>query len=156
MIALPVLYWRKFSEMGADSTFGALLDGTRRASDPENDNRSKWILLYPALFFARRIALIISVLLIGDYLWVQLAIQFAFSTTMIIYLMHVWPLETTFATKMEVFNECTIIILHYGLMCFTDYVPEPSVRYQLGHYYIAVFLSNLLVHISLLVLGSYR
>ena len=73
---------------------------------------------------------------------------------MIIYLMHVWPLETTFATKMEVFNECTIIVLHYGLMCFTDYVPEPSTRYQIGWPYIALFLSNLLVHLSLLVLGS--
>ena len=126
MIILPVLYWRNFSSIGPDSTYGALLDGTRVDGEKK---KSKWVLLYPTLFFARRIALIVSVLLVGDYLWVQLAIQFAFSTTMLIYLMHVWPLETSFATKMEVFNECTIIVLHYGLMCFTDYVPEPSTRY---------------------------
>ena len=125
VLALPVLYWRRFSNMGPDSTYGALLNGTR----VDSERRSKWILLYPAIFFARRIALITSVLLIGNFLWIQLAIQFTFCTTMVIYLMHVKPLETSFANKMEVFNECTIIFLHYGLMCFTDFVPEPSIRY---------------------------
>ena len=151
VLALPVLYWLKFSEIGPESTYDALLDGTRNdGNSQETTTRSKWILFFLALFFARRIALIISVLCIGDYLWVQLAIQFAFSTTMMIYLMHVWPLMTSFANKMEVFNECTIIVLHYGLMCFTDFVPEPDTRYQLGWHYIIVFLSNLLVHLSVL------
>lgn len=138
--------------MGPESNFGALLEGTRKGEDPEK--QSKWILLYPALFFARRIALIASVLLIVDYLWVQIAIQFAFSTTMIIYLMHVWPLETATANKMEVFNECTIILLHYGLMMFTDYVPEAETRHYIGWYYIAVSLGNILVHIFFLILDS--
>ena len=128
------------------------MNGTR--SNNSSETRSKWILLYPGLFFARRIALIVSVLLIGDYLWVQLAIQLAFSTTMVIYLMHVWPLETSLATKIEVFNECTIVVLHYGLLCFTDYVPDPTTRSWLGLAYITVSLSNLLVHLFLLVLGS--
>ena len=51
---------------------------------------------------------------------------------MVIYLLHVWPMETHFATKIELFNECTIVILNYGLMMFTDFVPDPETRFLIG------------------------
>ena len=73
---------------------------------------------------------------------------------MIIYLGHVWPFETHFAAKMEIFNECTIIVLTYGLMMFTDFVPDPKTRLEIGWFYMATSLSNILVHLSLLAGGS--
>ena len=73
---------------------------------------------------------------------------------MIIYLVHVEPLETPFAIKMEVFNECTILVLLYGLMLFTPYVPDPMVRYRLGWVYIVVALTNIFIHVCLITLES--
>ena len=73
---------------------------------------------------------------------------------MIIYLGHVWPLETPSATKMEIFNECTIIVLTYGLMMFTDFVPDPETRFAIGWSYMATCLGNILVHLSLLFRAS--
>ena len=125
VVALGVLYFCKFDTMDRDTNYGALLDGTKIKAK----KKSKWILLLPAFFFVRRIAFTMSVLLLKNFLWAQLVIQFAFSVTMVIYLMHVWPMEIPFATKMEVFNECTIIVLTYGLLCFTDFVEDPGVRY---------------------------
>lgn len=73
---------------------------------------------------------------------------------MITYLVHKWPLETPFATKMEVFNESTIILLTYGLMMFTDFVPDPETRFFLGWCYISISLGNIFVHLTLLVFDS--
>ena len=150
VLALGLLYYCKFDRMDGDTNYGALLDGTKIKSK----KKSRWILLLPAFFFVRRIVFTLSVLLIRDFLWAQLAIQFAFSILMIIYLMHVWPLETPFATKMEVYNECTIIVLSYGLLCFTDFVVDPVMRYELGWYYMAASVTNILVHIIYLASGS--
>ena len=76
------------------------------------------------------------------------------STAIIIYLQQVWPLETPFATKLEIFNEVTITLLTYGLMTFTDYVPEPETRYTLGWHYLTVTCANIFVHLCLLVGNS--
>lgn len=51
---------------------------------------------------------------------------------------------------MEIFNECTIIMVTYGLITFTEYVPEPETRYRIGWYYIGTALGNVLVHLSFL------
>ena len=119
VIYLAFLYSVKFKEIDSSSTYGALLAGTRVST-----KRSRWILLQPAIFFSRRIAFVFSVLLLKTFLWAQLAIQFAFATAMLIYLLSVWPLESPFATKVEVVNECVHFFLLYGLMVFTDFVPD--------------------------------
>ena len=148
--ALALLNFCKFSEIDENSNYGALLEGTRF----NEEEKSKWILLLPAFFFGRRIALTLSVLLFPTFLWAQVAIQFAVSTAMVIYLLHVWPLKTHFATKMEVFNECTLIILNYGLMMFTDFVPDTETRFLIGWFYMIVSLGNIAVHLSILIGGS--
>ena len=73
---------------------------------------------------------------------------------MIIYLFHVWPMETRFATKMEVFNECTLILLAYGLLMFTDFVDDAKMRFQIGYAYLGVNIANLSVHLTILMVGT--
>ena len=84
----------------------------------------------------------------------QLAIQSAFSVVIAVYILHTRPLETPFANKMEVYNECTIITLSYGLLCFTDAVPDPEAQYTIGWSYIIVYLANITLHILLLTYAS--
>ena len=55
---------------------------------------------------------------------------------------------------MEVFNECTIIVLTYGLMMFTDFVPDPETRFTIGIFYITTSLINIVVHLLILLKGS--
>ena len=150
VVVLAVLYYRKFYSIENDTSYNALLKGT----SVEAEDRSRWLLFFPAHFFGRRIAFTLSVLLFKEFIWGQIVNQFAFSITMIIYLVHVEFLETPFAIKMEVFNECTIIMLLYGLMLFTTYVPDPMVRYRFGWTYIFVSLSNIFIQVTLLALES--
>lgn len=61
------------------------------------------------------------------------------------------PLESRFATGMEVMNECTVLMQTYLLICFTDVVTEQRIRYNIGTFYIAVSLMNISVHLLILI-----
>ena len=56
---------------------------------------------------------------------------------------------------METFNEGTILMLTYFLFCFTNFVPEPETRNDLGNFYNAVTFSNIGVHMFIMLKGSY-
>ena len=72
---------------------------------------------------------------------------------MISFLLTIWPQESFFAERMAVMNECTVLLLSYGMMCFTEFVPEPETRRKLiGPFYIIVVLANILIHLIFLVL----
>ena len=109
---------------------------------------------YPVIFFARRLIFVWSVIYLQDFLWAQLAIQTMTSVFIVQYLLWFWPLESAFAVKMEVMNECTIVLMSYGQMCFTDFVPEPETRSLIGFYYIGITLANVLVHLIFLALAT--
>ena len=61
------------------------------------------------------------------------------------------PLESKFANRLETFNEVCILCLSYHAMCFTDFVPDPVVRNDIGKSYIATNASMIMVHFVLLI-----
>ena len=66
---------------------------------------------------------------------------------MIEYLMWYKPLDSLILNKMEVLNESVIIILLYGLMCFTDFVPEEDTRSKIGIVYIGINVLHNVIHL---------
>lgn len=75
---------------------------------------------------------------------------------MIIYLGHKWPFDSPFSTKMEIFNECTNLILIYHMMMFTDWVYDPATRYVIGYGVISVVVGNISTHFSFLMRSTVR
>ena len=113
-----------------------------------------WIMAVPLSFFLRRITFVLSALFLGNFLWAQLAILIMISIFMIILLLWWSPLESRFATFMEILNEETILLLSYLLMCFTDFVSEPEIRSYVGYVYICVAILNITVHLVCLLLAT--
>ena len=72
-----------------------------------------------------------------------------------VYLLALWPLEEPRDTKLEAFNEVTGLLLLYHLMCFSDLVPEPKHRYNIGYMFIAVAFMNVATHLSLIIVANY-
>ena len=150
---LVFLYWRNFSILAEDrfkSKYGAGLVGTNLVKKVQ----PRSILAFPMIFFGRRVLFAVSAVLLKDCLWAQLAIQIMVSVFMIIYLMWYKPLESPFALRIEVMNECTVIVQTYGLFCFTDFVPAPETRIEIAYVYMGVCLANILVHLTLLLLAT--
>ena len=53
-------------------------------------------------------------------------------------------------------NECTIMLLSYILMCFTDYVPKAETRSELGVSYMSVSLGASGIHLIILVVTNIK
>ena len=67
------------------------------------------------------------------------------------YLGYFKPLDSPLANRIEIMNECNILVLTYGQMLFTDYIPDPETRNGIGYVYIVVVLINNAVHLIILV-----
>lgn len=53
----------------------------------EVDDNKRWtVMAYPVVFFLRRVLLVITVILMRNFLWGQLAIQFTISVFLVIFL----------------------------------------------------------------------
>lgn len=150
VLLLACVYFFKFDKIDKHSNFGALLDRTKL----DEKHKSKWNLLLPALLFGRRMSFALSVLLIRESLWAQIGIMFLFSTAMVIYIFSARPFESPFAAKIEIFNECTLLVLSYGLMLFTNFVVEPEVRYRIGWYYLSVCICLIAFHLAYLICAT--
>lgn len=133
-----------------DFKMSTVLDGTRHNTTERREYAFSWV----TYFIFRRLAFVYSVIFWVDFLWAQIALQIMVSVYAVIYLFYFWPLETPFANLMEVFNECTIVMLSYCLMCFTQWVPEVETRHRIGWVFVGVALTNILVHLTFLTYGS--
>ena len=120
----------------------------------EIHDKRKAALLYPLLFVLRRILFVITVILFDDFVWLQIATQYACCVLMIIYYGYVWPFENHTVTKLEILNEVLTLFLCYFMLCFTDWVPDSSMRYYIGWLFIATVSIYLLITIGLLLINS--
>ena len=151
ILVLAVYTWTKFQAPEKSLTISSLLQGMHYG-DPKK-KPSKLLLVYPAVFFARRLIFVLSVFYIQS-LWIKLVVHTAVSLCTAGYLLHAWPFISRFENKIEVMNECTLILLAYGLICFTEFVPEPEDRYKIGWGYIGINLANYGTHATIMTLAS--
>ena len=81
-----------------------------------------------------------------------------FTLGTLILILNYQPYETKYANKTETFHELAILFLIYVALCFTDFVPESEVRYNMGYVYLALnllmisALLYILVHNTFIVL----
>jgi hypothetical protein len=88
-------------------------------------------ILWPIVFCIRRALFAVAVVFITDPV-VQL-MAFVYPTLAVVILLGLTqPLESPYANKIEMFDSVTVLILSYCLFCFTDFVPDANVRYNIG------------------------
>ena len=114
------------------------------------------LLFYVSLYFLRRAIFVITIYLLEEHLWLQITIQMLSTLVVLITLLATKPLESKRSNRIEVFNECTILGLIYLLSCFTDLIPDASVRSNLGLLYLSISFFNIAVHMAILLWESGR
>ena len=57
------------------------------------------------------------------------------------------PYEIRRDNKMELINEIICIVIMYHIFCFTDYIPDPQIKYNLG--FSVLFFNTLSLSINL-------
>ena len=65
--------------------------------------------------------------------------------------MHYQPIEQKSMNRLCVFNELGFLALVYFCFLFTDFVPDPNMRYRFGWWYLSIAGTLLVVNFSLLI-----
>ena len=60
-------------------------------------------------------------------------------------------MDSRISNNLETFNECTMLVLLYVLMLFSDFVGNPENRSQVGIFYILVVAFFGAVHLSIML-----
>ena len=61
---------------------------------------------------------------------------------------------TTFDNNLEIFNEITVLVLSYIILCFTEAVGDPETRSKYGQMFISICIINVFVHLILLAMET--
>ena len=119
--------------------------------------KNEWsLMLVPMIFFYRRLLYVYSALLLGKYLIAQLFIQL-FMILFYLTILHTFrPLESRKSLLQNTIDECTYLLLIYILLCFTNFIPDPEMRYNFGIVYIIVIFSNVGFHLILMINSSIK
>jgi len=70
-----------------------------------------------------------------------------------IYIQFTKPFEEPFLNHLETFNEVTVLVASYHLLCFTEYMNDPPYELKVGYSLIAITCFNILVNIIIVVMN---
>ena len=71
----------------------------------------------------------------------------ALSTALLAYYLLSMPMKDLLNNWIQIFNEIIILICTWSLFLFTNYVPDPVLRYEFGQYFLYFIGFNLAVNI---------
>ena len=106
--------------------------------ETKKDNQS-YIYIVPCLFYLRRIAVTLSVIYLRNFVMSSLYIMALLSSIMIVSLLLINLMKSSFDSKIEIMNELFTNLSLYSILLFTDFVPELEYRYYYGFVYMALF-----------------
>ena len=109
------------------------------------------MLLLPTIFFYRRLIFITSIIFLGKNIFALLVIQFCMIQFTLATLHSLRIFESKATLWKQTQDECTYLLLFYVLMCFTDFVPDPELRSELGKAYISIMFTNIGLHLISLI-----
>ena len=111
---------------------------------------------YSNFFYIRRALLALTVVMLR---WILVGQFFVFVMTSIfqvIFIGIVKPMKDSSINRREIFNEALTIILYYHVFCFTDFVRDPYIKFNLGYTCLFFNLVHLLVNLYYITRESYQ
>ena len=68
---------------------------------------------------------------------------------MLIYLGHVKPLQTKLSNTIEIMNEFLIDIITFHLLLYTDFVPETTIKFNIGWSNVALISISMFINLNI-------
>ena len=84
----------------------------------------------------------------GNSIVLQVLLADVLSTLMLVFFLTVWPMEDNLNNAIHIFNEIMVLVCIWMMFLFTDYVPEPSTKYDLAWYLIYLIVFNITVNLG--------
>ena len=96
-----------------------------------------------SLFVFRRLLYSINIVFLNGSTVAQLFMQFFCCLLMLTFFVHVTPMNQPLLNRMEIFNECCLLVSSYFLFLFTDFVPDVKTRYMIGWGFVGLQIFNI-------------
>lgn len=126
---LTIFYLRpRFSQLNDShikDSFGSIYEMINLES-------SKIAIIWPIFFCIRRAIFAIAVVFTKNPVLQLMAFTYP-TLAVVIIIGLIQPLESPFANKVEMYDSVTVLFLSYCLFCFTEFIPDPNIRYQIGY-----------------------
>ena len=103
------------------------------------------------IFLYRRLIFVSSVILLRTNILALLLILVGLIQFSMAVFHLLKPLESRGALLIQTIDECTYLLLVYLIMCFTNFVPDPEYRINIGVAYISVIGTNIGIHLYILI-----
>ena len=108
-------------------------------------------ILHLVNFFLRRLLIPVTVVY-NHNIVVQMYAMTGSAIIQIIITGYVKPFSGgRFVNNMEVFNECMLLLIMYTMLCFTDFVPDVKMQYNVGYVSCTLLVGHLLVNLALML-----
>ncbi len=72
------------------------------------------------------------------------------------YILYFYPMEDLFTNRIEIFSEITNLFLMYHVLCFTDFVYDPEMRYMIGYSFILFIGMFIATHLYFMMRGTIK
>ncbi len=96
------------------------------------DIKGNGLIKYVTYYYIRRFVLAITVVMMGQLLVAQFFIFIMTSIFQVILAGFIQPFKLAKMNRSEIINEIITIFIMYHIFCFTDWVPDAHVQYNLG------------------------
>ena len=93
-----------------------------------NLESSNSAIIWPIVFCIRRAIFAVAVVFTKNPVLQLMAFTYP-TLAVVIILGYTHPLESQYANRVEMYDSVTVLLLSYCLFCFTEFVPDPNIRY---------------------------
>lgn len=115
-------------------------------------HRYKDAQLSPIFFLLRRLIFSSIVVYLIEYNYFQIQLIVFKTSIIVIFVGYVQPYALPHVNKIDLFNETLTLLSTYALFLFTDFVPNPEIRYLNGWGLIFFTLAIVVTNLSVLVI----
>jgi hypothetical protein len=118
--------------------------------------RYKWSSMFIFIFCYRRLILSLLIVFLPTYPSAQ--VQLITLTNVFAIIIFTWSnvYQTSKKTILEFFNEAIILICCYHMFCFTDFVDNPTIRFNIGYSLITFTTLNLGINVFVMIIETFK
>lgn len=92
------------------------------------------------MFYLRRLLLVLTTVYFNKYIVVSFFVYFYCSIFLLQYYIRIRPFEDKWAHCLEILNESFVILATYFIFCFTEFILNIQIRYQIGNLFIDLIM----------------
>ena len=113
----------------------------------------KGALAYHNVYCLRRTVVLLVVVFLTQSRISQIYIFLLTAFANVIYSSQIRPFNSKLLNMSELFNEVMVWLCSYPLFCFSQFVPDPEVEYDIGWILIALILALIVFNCTILLIG---